>query len=277
MSRFLPNLGTLRHQLMESVPEEQFRSAYFTLELLPYSMGATYQAVLDFVAAERDLITRTTANDAEGNVVHAIGPGGRDLLSYRIDAFLDAARRTQNAVVPYMSKALSISLPNSLADVIKRLDSNKLTLPDKIAADVRGYWSHQGKRLKDYRDLSQHHALVASEVRIFYASDGRPALYLALPNNPEDKSPTKLVFDAPTIQAYFYMKDQLHWLIRFCHEITSALAKPPPGNVRSVTSSIVFRSPLTLGPNAKLEGHYAIDDAVVESEINDLVSQLRRL
>ena len=119
MQCLLPNLGLLRHQLEESIPKDQFRSTYFYLELLPYSLGATFQAFMDFTEAERELVSSLVSmlDSSPGPI--AIGAGGRDKLSYRIDSFLEAARRTQNAVIPYLSKSLSISLPSSLADLVK--------------------------------------------------------------------------------------------------------------------------------------------------------------
>lgn len=276
MRSLLPNLGLLRFQLESAIPKDQFREAYFYLELLPYSLGATYQAFIDYVQAERDLLTSTLANNEDKNIIHAIGAAGRDKLSYRIDTFLEAARRTQNAVIPYISKALLVSLPSSLNDLIKRVENKKVKLPSKLALDLVGYWNNQGRKLKDYRDLSQHHALVASEVRIFNSSEGKPAIYITLPNNPEDKNPAKLVFDNPPIQAFFYMKEQLHWLIRFCHEITTALTKPP-GKIRAVSESIVSRNPLQLGPGVQLVGHHMVTADELRHEIDKLVSQFKRL
>jgi len=207
----------------------------------------------------------------------AIGAGGRDQLSYRIDSFLEAARRTQNAVIPYLSKALSISLPASLADLVKRIEKEKVLLPENIAKDILGYWTNQGRKLKDYRDLSQHHALVASEVRVFKASVGKPAIYIALPKNPEAKDPNKLDFDDPPVQAYYYLKEQLRWLIRFCHVVTTALTVPPSGPSRSVSASIVFRNSLKMGAGAQLVGHTIFTDEEIRKDINEYVTSLGRL
>lgn len=249
---------------------------YFALELLPYSLGATYQAFVDFVQSERELVTSVLAINNDKKIIHAVGSGGRDKLSYRIDSFLETARRTQNSIIPYISRALSISLPSSLNDLQKKIQSNKIRLPEKISSDILGYWEHQGKRLKDYRDLSQHHALVASEVRIFNSSEDEPAIYLTLPNNPEEKNASKLRFDDPPIQAFLYMREQFHWLIRFCHEITTDLTKPV-GEQRAISGSIVFRSPLKLGMNAQLTGHHLLTDEEIQNGIDNLVAQLRRI
>jgi len=127
---FLPNLGTLRHQLEGALSGADFRRSYFQLELLPYTLGATYQALLDFVQAERELMLGRRLTDNQGKrMMNAIGAGGRDKLAYRLDTFLESARRTQNAVIPYISRAHSVSLPLSLADVIKRVEQKKIGVP----------------------------------------------------------------------------------------------------------------------------------------------------
>lgn len=202
----LPNLSFLRYQLEEATPIERRRAAYYELELLPYSLGATVQAFFDFVQAESELLGQLPSDWRK--ITTIIGSGGRDNICYRIDSFLESARRTQNAVICYMSKALSLSLPRSLSEIVKKIELNKIELPSEIRADILGYWNNHGKKLKDYRDLGQHHALVASEVRIFNSDRNEPAIYLMLPNNPEVKNPTKLTFDDPPIQAFFYLEAQ---------------------------------------------------------------------
>lgn len=270
----IPNIGLLRHQLEAGIPADQFRSSYFALELLPYSLGATCQALFDFIQEERHLVEQTFAIDSNVRTIHAIGRGGRDKLSYRIDSFLETARRTQNAVIPYISKALSVSLPMSLSDLVKKTESGTVELPDKIKSDVLGYWTAHGKTLKDYRDLSQHHALVASEVRIFHSSEGKPAIYISLPNNPDQKNPANHVFDNPTIQAFYYMRDEFLWLIRFVYEVVTGLVKIPEGDVRAVSEAIVFRHPITLVGKTRLVGHHLIADDELQRQIDEMTATL---
>ena len=276
MQWLLPNLGLLRHQLEHGKPDEHKRSTIYSLELLPYSLGATYQAFLDFANEEQVLVDATMSKFKDkGNIV-AIGGGGRDRLCYKIDSFLEAARRAQNAVIPYISKAKSISLPSSLADLVKRIEKKKIKLSDDIVDDILGYWTNQGEKLKHYRDLSQHHALVASEVRVFTSSDSKPAIYIALPRNPEVKDPSQLSFDDPPILAFHYLHEQLRWLIRFCHVITTKVTIPP-GPQRAVTSTILFRAPMRLGTGAKVTGHYIQTESEIVGGIKCFVESLGRL
>lgn len=278
MSASLPNLGQLRHQIETATPLERARATYFHLELLPYSLGATYQALLDFVAAEREVIRAAEATGAGIKAIQAVGAGGRDKLAYRIDSFMEAGRRTQNAIIPYISKTLSVTLPSSLDDLVKRLQGrNPPELPAKIAADLVGYWTNHGKMLKAYRDLSQHYTLVASEVRLFPGEDGEPLIYITLASNPEERNPADLIFDNPEVHAYRYMLEQMQWLIRFCHEITTALVVPPEGNVRAVSATIMFRTSLQFGPGVKMTGQRLVSVDDVQQTIQNFVAGLGRI
>jgi hypothetical protein len=281
LPNFLPNLSTLREQIepMGSADPERFRTTYFQLELLPYCLGAAYQALLDFVEAEVELAEASPPRIEEGRpVLQVIGPAGWHRLSYRIDAFLESARRTQNALIPYIGKVHKVSLPSSMADVVKRLESKVDLLPEAIRTDISAYWARDGARLKAYRDISQHHALVATEVRLFLSSQGKPAIYMALPNNPDEKNPTKLVFTNPPVIAFNFMRNQLHALIRFCHAITTRLTVPPEGELRTAVSAVVFRDPAVLGDGSPPQfGHHLITPDDVRMEIAQLVAGWRPL
>ena len=128
MQMLLPNLGLLRCQLEGEIESANLKDTYYRLEQLPYSLGATYNALFEFIRAERELLAGSIKAGDE-NVIHAVGPGGRNKLAYKIDSFLESARRTQNAVPLYISKALSVSLPASLPDVIRSIKAHKVNIP----------------------------------------------------------------------------------------------------------------------------------------------------
>lgn len=134
----LPNLGTLRNQLMGPRTGDDFSTAHLALEFLPYALGATYQALIDFIQAEHDLVLTTPTTNAQGErVISVIGSTGRDKLSYKVDTFLESARRAQNAVIPYISKALSVSLPASLDDVVKKVAGRRSTFRRRLPPILR--------------------------------------------------------------------------------------------------------------------------------------------
>jgi hypothetical protein len=276
MLNLLPNIGILKTQLNKNITEDRILASHYSLELLPYSLHATYQAFFDFVQAERDLVNTTFSQNSDKEGTYLIGPAGRDKLAFKVDSFFEVARRTQNAVIPYISRALSTSLPQSLNELVKRIESGKLVLPEKIASDLIGYWQHHGIKVKAYRDFSQHYGLVISDVRIFCSCEGLPAIFLELPNNPEERNPSKHIFGEPAIQALSYMQQELCWLIRFCNEVTCALIKPI-GEKKSVSAGIALRPPLLIGANIEISGHHLSSDESLQLPIKNLISQYTKL
>jgi hypothetical protein len=107
-------------------------------------------------------------------------------------------------------------LPPSLRKCADKIVSNKVNLPDELARLVTDYWVDGGKRLRDYRDLSQHHLLLSSDARATLDAKRKAYLYLALPNNPEVKSMRRLKFADPVIHALPYANRAYQDLYRYC-------------------------------------------------------------
>jgi hypothetical protein len=177
-----------------------------------------------------------------------------------MDSFLETARRCQNALVPYLSKSLGISLKQSLSDVIKDIQNGKVDLGAVINDLLCGYWETYGKKLKSYRDRSQHFANVVSDARVFWSDEGKVSLYLLLPNNPEVNDPSKWEYENPHTHAYLYAKNQLHKLIVTVYCITrflgdKVLKRPTSDTTKQFTlRPVQLRAPITLGEGARNEG-----------------------
>jgi hypothetical protein len=89
-----------------------------SLETLPYSLGAASLAVFDLARDQLAIVTAKAAVEKRGTVSELSEPH-RNVLGYRLDAFLDAARRTQNAIVPYLRRRFpKLGLGKSLANVV---------------------------------------------------------------------------------------------------------------------------------------------------------------
>ncbi|HVF60185.1 MAG TPA: hypothetical protein VNJ70_10285 [Thermoanaerobaculia bacterium] len=189
-----------------------------------------------------------------------------------IDTFLEAARRTQNALVPYISRGLSIGLKSSLGDVMKDVAQGKVVLHPVLDDLLRGYWGSYGSRLKDYRDLSQHHALVSSDARIYTDENGKPGLYLLLPSNPEAKNPAKLEFGNPSVFAFMYIREQFHKLLSTTYWVTRALFDLIPGESKQFVGHI-FRDPVVLGPGVQRVAHRLFAEEELDKEISDRVAR----
>ena len=268
----IPHLPVLRHQLTRSLDfgGDAFRNAHFQLELLPYCLGAASAALETLISEIQTIVSDNLSSEPpETQATILPKPEVTARLSYQVDHFLDAARRTQNAWIPYLSRRFSLSLPISLSALMNRLESRDLGLPEEIRRALTEYWKRHGKRLKDYRDLSQHHALVLSEARVFRAADGTPSIWLTLPHNPEVKSSSQLSFENPTVHASSYVREQYCELMAFSYWLCEELIEESTDR----TKASFARVPRTwIGPS--VQGQPIPTESSVAQEINERIATL---
>ena len=274
--QLLPHLQALRTQLLEPLQDdhERHRSTYFDLELLPYSLGACWHALTESARIQGELIADFTPEDLAGLAFHVIKPEKRDALSFMVDAFFDAARRAQNAVIHYLSRGLRQSLPSSMNKLVKRLEGGHLQLPEGPKEEILKYWEKHGRPLKAYRDLGQHHALVTSDARVMASKDGLVGLYLLLPSNPEEKAAGRLKFGDPEIHALLYMKTEFKVLVAFLDWLTKGLIDP--SRPRSVSLLQVPRDTIRLGRGVEHRALLIPSREQLEEETATLLARLRR-
>jgi len=154
----------------------------------------------------------------------------RDSLAYSIDAFMNAGRRAQNAVLPYLSSALRQSLPASLKDVFTQqgqTDLRKYPVLEPFAPMLELYWQTNGQSLRAYRVLMEHRTLVASEAFLARSDAGTVVLHMLLPSNPDAGSPTELIYGHPPVHALLYMEQAFIALVRFAESMTRPLLPIP--------------------------------------------------
>lgn len=296
----IPYLRTLRQRLLKRpLPPEAPKTAGKTdgfdllrareaaLEQLPYALQGCYEAVLHLVMEQEALLQKL---DAEGslsvNAILIVQEAQRNSLALRLDSFIEVARRCQNASILYMSNALGISLPQSLDDVYSTILKGRSKLPQEVAELVKNYWDDSGKRLRAYRNLSQHYLLLASDVRAVRGSDHNAYLYLALPNNPEieSKSLKNLRFVDPTVHAIPYAIKAYQELYRYCFLLAVALMSEigevsidPPAI--SLTPRTPFGAPgsepiMWIEP-LRVSSHCWRQREALELEISQLIEQRR--
>jgi len=104
-------------------------------------------------------------------------------------------RVIQNSILNIISKEESklknkISLPSSMNDFVKKIETYSLN--DFIKKEISNYWSSNGKLLKDYRDIDEHHNFLLDKVYIDNFKDKN--LIILLPDNPNVKSNKKYQF-----------------------------------------------------------------------------------
>jgi hypothetical protein len=219
----VPALGHLRSQLTAlSVGGEQQRGDLASqLDQLPYALSGAYLAVSEcvhVVAAIAD------AHTPLGNEFAVVPEARRFHLGFKVDNFLDAARRAQNAVLPYWSRALRLSLGKSLSGVAELALAGRSPLPEELQRVLVKYWQQHGGVVKAYRDLSQHFAVIISDVRVLRERTGQRDLrvFAALPTDPTVTSADRLAYSGPVVLAMDFVVEELQELVRF----VSASLKP---------------------------------------------------
>lgn len=242
------------------------------LEQLPYCLGAAWAAVRRLIVGANGLgelpDVKRLAPGARNILL--LTPESRDPLAHEVDAYLGAARRAQNGVVPYLSRVFRRSLPTSLREVNQKLTAGRLSIQPDADSLITGYWAKAGARLRDYRDLSEHHAIVASDARVVRADNGRVCLYLALPNNPEVKSAARLSYDPP-VHALKYVVESFLTLCAFVSRLVDVMIDQVPSS-GMVAVTFNFKGALRVGPGKWPPPAYPV---LSEDDFERAISQYR--
>jgi hypothetical protein len=224
--KHLPNLKQeLQNQHKED--PEKLSKAILDLEKLSYYLEATCFSVRELLLKANELAHESGERGGMKGMNILVWKQDRDPLAFHVDNFLDAIRRAQNAICPYLSRALRVSTPDSLSDLIKKINSGKMELPQEISKLISDYWTQYGAIIKSYRDLSQHFRIVSSEAALKFDSDGKAYLYLVLPNNPEVKNESLLVWESPFVHAIPYVVENFFVLVDVLNNLVEKLLKQP--------------------------------------------------
>ena len=127
--------------------------------------------------------------------------------------YLSSLRIMQNMVLPLTAKSekLKTSIPTSMADAMKKLDSYGFS--QQTCNLVEQYWRSGGAEIKNYRDIDQHFYAIVQ--RSFLQIKPVETILVYLPDNPEEKSINRVIFDNKR-DAIPFFKDafvQIHQLI----------------------------------------------------------------
>src|SRR5437667_3248798 len=128
----IPHLNVLENLYLHAKPlkDDQFRTLFYDLELLPYTLGLCWYAVTE-LARMQDELSKAFSDEAfKESTIHGLGDEARDRMTYAIDAFLDAARRSQNAVIHYLRRWLGKQLPLSMNKLVKAMRAGSIQLPE---------------------------------------------------------------------------------------------------------------------------------------------------
>jgi hypothetical protein len=288
INELLPHLGELDSHLLPEMSSSNYRGDVMRLEMLPYALTAMQAAFYQCVETQGRIFTRLEQRGLEtGVTLHLLEE--REELGFAVDSFLETAVRCQNALIPYLEVGCratlpkSRKLPKSLADLVPKIERGDIDL-GKIPNDlVTGHWKAHGKRLRAYRDLSQHFAIVSSDPRVFRGSDGRLFLYLLLPTNPEAKDPARLQYENPHVHAYMYIRDYFHRLFGIVYHLTRHLKERfpdkvnPDGTRTFVLRPLLPRAPIVFGGGHKIEGQRIMIHDEMRQEIEARIVRNKEL
>jgi hypothetical protein len=102
-------------------------------------------------------------------------------LVSEIPPLLSTFRTLQNMILPMAARVLKTpDVALSLSDVVKKLHSS--LLPEPIKQRTRQYWDDHGLRLKEYRDLDQHHDVIINNTFLEIRPERK--LWVLLPDKP---------------------------------------------------------------------------------------------
>lgn len=278
----LPQVPRLRYQfcanLLKNYGElaknfEKLRRTTANLEILPYSLGAASLAIFDLARDQIAIVNEKAAVEKSGTTSE-LSEAQRNLLGYRLDSFLDAARRAQNAIVPYLNRTvLRLSLPMSLANVVKNLMKGTLALPEPFKSDTLKYWNTYGAKLKSYRDLGQHFLIVGSPAKVSVPRQGEPALLFCLPNNPDDHPRSDLRYDNPQVHVQQFVLEHFENLLAFCFAILEQLLDPQID--AALMPGFEGRTPLTrIGSGTGPEAYIPVTVGDLENIVQNTLKKL---
>lgn len=273
-SQLLPHLSALIYKLTADSREDykKYLAKQWDLQQLPYSLRATYDAYLRFAEGCRKL---TATLDSNSNRLMLSRADAYE-VSFAIDSFLETGRRTQNALINYIGKALKLSLPSSFHEFQKKLQADRYEFPQVMREFLLKYWDSHGKTLKEYRDAAQHHALVASEVTLFRNDEGVVGIVLLLPSNPEADSAAKFIWGEPNVHAQKFLREQLKYLIWVTHVVTKMLLDAIPGEAMQV-SGMYPRKELKLGRDIVIDGYIPLTFEAIEESTFELLDKFHSM
>ena len=218
----LPNLGALQAVITsESISKgpDAYRGAAYRLEQMPYCLAAALTALLEAVRLQEEALGKLDLHSVGQNVDYSIPEEIRDPISYQIDAFLDAAVRAQNGLTGYLQHATKSSLPSGFRALAQAVLDGLLDFGGSVNRLIVEYWHSSGERLREYRDLGQHHVVLASNARIIITGGRIEMFFMPLPSNPADKAALKLVYAPDSPNALPYLATSFTELVRFLRRV----------------------------------------------------------
>ncbi len=154
--------------------------------------------------------------DITGNRLIYWSPTLISFLS-NISPILSSLIFIQDKILQLVSKKLNISLPSSMRRLIKR-GNKEYGIPSKIFYIIRRYWTKSGKKVRNYRDIDQHHFALITHSSLIIKPDYK--LEILLPDNPEVKRIEEFSYNKAT-DALKFLEENFFALHDFIDELAS--------------------------------------------------------
>lgn len=242
------------------------RTVSFELEQLPYSIHGAYISIINFRNSYFNIMEAELSNgEIKPGVIQQLNKFDWYKLSICVDNFLSFGRKTQNIICKYIRRSLGISAPESMHVLTKQIENNKSEVSEDIKKEIMSYWSKAGKKLKEYRDLSEHHAVLSSTAYLLSSERG-PFLHIVLPNNPEEKKLSNLSYQNPAINAYEYCYWSFVELYKMVYIITYLLAQKL-GNPKHYSHQVLFNKATSI------KDYFLLDMSIINRDINSQLNE----
>lgn len=145
---------------------------------------------------------------------------------YELDALLSASRRVYDKTGNVVWQAFEggSGMPRNMTELLDRLKF----CPQPLAARLKNSWTNVGKKLKDYRDCTQHFAstdIGMGTVTMKHLGDDIWVAWARIPDNPEVKSKKKFNYKCG-FDALTYGWEVANEVISLATEVVAIAAAP---------------------------------------------------
>ena len=238
----VPHLGVLDKLIRAKTPDMEQPKVNRHCEQLPYYLRGACYALHNLELARIQASEQfSIISGGDLNAQWVIGGDLWDIIGFHTDSYLASLRRSFDALVHYFSLCPNHNdLPESFHKLIAGIEGGKYEIDSEIQKLARVFWDNSGSKVKGYRDQAVHKAVIVSNCLMFYHPvAGSVGMRMYLPDDPFEKSPVKLTYDAG-IHAMIFFTSSLYSTIEFVNaavERMIELLAPDDPNVRD--SSIV--------------------------------------
>ena len=264
----IPYLNIIETHLRQSTKDQnKLKSISYDLEQLPYSINGAFNTISELKNIYESTLKNFKEYDLKPGKIQQLDTEISCRMGNHIDNYLTYGRIIQNVLCRYISRVLRISIPQSMNDLIKNLLSKKIKLPDPFNEILFSYWNKDGKKLKEYRDFSLHFGVISSDASIVMNHKKEIIIHLVLPNNPDVKNVSKLIYQDPSIDGFSYCFNSFLMLYETVYKIIFLLAHKA-GKPKNFIHSKMFKAPSIID-------YFKVDVNALKKNLEEEIEELK--